>query len=265
MDNVLTPFILTSLIVGFVTAGLNIRFDRFFTILLLLFLFKFPVKYAINVFLWIIFLGSLTVILNNKDNIIKIPTKFKFNLFVIVPLLTLFSSLAGSLLFFTLSQRTLIVILAILAFIYGLRLVFVHFNEEDLKNKEPNNIIMKLCRIFGPVITGFFIGLVGTSLKPVKIPLGVKLGKMNLKQVYLGNVITAFFSSLFSIIWHYLFNTNLNTTYIYETIILGSSLWTFIHFISEITNIFFKEKWRKTFQIIIGILLILVSIKLFYF
>jgi len=47
-------FILTILIVGFVTAGLNIRFDRFFTILLLLFIFGMSITSAINIFLWVI-------------------------------------------------------------------------------------------------------------------------------------------------------------------------------------------------------------------
>ena len=49
-------FFLTILIVGVVTAGLTIKFDRFFAILLSMFLFKYSIFDAVNIFLWIIML-----------------------------------------------------------------------------------------------------------------------------------------------------------------------------------------------------------------
>jgi len=62
-------FVLTILIVGVVTAGLTIKFDRFFAILMLMFLFKYSVFDAVNVFLWIIMLGALMILLDNKEKI----------------------------------------------------------------------------------------------------------------------------------------------------------------------------------------------------
>ncbi|RKX74569.1 MAG: hypothetical protein DRP60_10075, partial [Spirochaetes bacterium] len=69
----ITPFLLTILIVGFVTAGLTIRFDRFFTILLLLFLFKYSIFDSVNIFLWIIMLGALMILLENKEKLASLP------------------------------------------------------------------------------------------------------------------------------------------------------------------------------------------------
>jgi len=81
-------FFLTILIVGFVTAGLNIKFDRFFTILLLLFIFGLSISNAINIFLWVIMFGALMVLLNNKRNISNLSKKMKVKLFVLIPLFT---------------------------------------------------------------------------------------------------------------------------------------------------------------------------------
>jgi len=67
----ITPFILTILIVGIVTAGLKIRFDRFFVILLLLFLFGKSINQSIDIFLWVIVLGAASILLQNRLEISK--------------------------------------------------------------------------------------------------------------------------------------------------------------------------------------------------
>jgi len=46
-------------------------------------------------------------------------------------------------------------------------------------------------------------------------------------------------------------------------ILLGAGLWTGIHYIFEFTNLFFPKSWRKPFQVLIGIALIVVSAKIF--
>jgi len=256
-------FLLTILIVGFVTAGLNIKFDRFFTILLLLFIFKFSIFQAINIFLWVIMLGALMIILDNKNKISSLSKSMKMKLFVMIPIFTLIATFFGTLLFSISSSTVLIIILGVLAILYGLRLMFIHFkkHELDLQNEHP--VIAKICGLFGPILSGFSIGLVGTSLKPLKIPFAIKIGKMNAKKVYLGNTITTFFASLFAIMWHFFFTTGMTINIFYEQMILGAALWTGIHYMFEITNIVFKDKWRKAFQILIGVILILMSIKIF--
>jgi len=256
-------FFLTILIVGFVTAGLNIKFDRFFTILLLLFIFGLSISNAINIFLWVIMFGALMVLLNNKRNISNLSKKMKVKLFVLIPLFTLVASFIGSSLFVNSSESVLLITLGILSILYGLRLMFVHFKEHELKFEKGHPEITKMCGLIGPWISGFFIGFVGTSIKALKIPFAIKIGKMNAKQVYLGNTISAFFASFFAIIWHFVLPKNMTSNIFYEQMILGLALLTGIHFVFELTNLFFKEKWRKSFQILIGFILLLASIKVF--
>ncbi|HFC11174.1 MAG TPA: hypothetical protein ENJ75_03270 [Candidatus Kaiserbacteria bacterium] len=257
----LTQFALTIIIVGFVTAGLRIRFDRFFAILLLLFLFGFGIKTSINVFLWVIALGALTIILQNKTKIYQLPKQKKIKLFLISPIFALFASLIGSVLFEYTTSNVLIITLGILAILYGARLVFIHFQKHELEYVKANPLISKICGLAGPWISGFFIGFVGTSFKSLKIPFAIKIGKMNAGQVYLGNTITAFFASLFAIIWHYILNQT-NAVF-YENMLLGLATFAGIHFVYELTEIVFPDKWRKSFQILIGIILIFVSAKIF--
>lgn len=256
-------FLLTILIVGFVTAGLNVRFDRFFTILLLLFIFGLSIFEAVNIFLWVIMLGALMILLDNKDKIIALPKKMKIKMFVLIPLFTLVASFLGSWIFSISSSSVLIIILGILAVLYGLRLMFIHFNKSEMNSQKENPKIAKICGLFGPILSGFFIGLIGTSLKPLKIPFAIKIGKMNAKKVYLGNTVTTFFASLFAIMWHFFFTAGMTIDIFYSQMILGAALWTGIHYVFEVTNLFFRDKWRRGFQILIGVILVLVSIKVF--
>ncbi len=259
----LIPFLLTALIVGFVTAGLNIRFDRFFTILLLLFLFKYSIHKAVDIFLWVMMFGSLIVILDNKETAFNVIRKMKSRFLIYIPLMTMIFSFVGTILFVYFSSEVLLITLGILAFLYGIRLVIVHFEEYELNFEKGHPKITKICGVLGPIISGFFIGFIGTSLKPLKMAFAVKVGRMNSKQVYLGNVITAFLSSVFAIFWHN-FLGGYNVNIFYDNMILGLALIMAIHIIFEITNTIFKDKWRTPFQVIIGLILVLVSIKIFF-
>ena len=259
------PFVLTILIVGVVTAGLTIKFDRFFAILMLMFLFKYSIFDAVNVFLWIIMFGALMIILDNKDKIAGLPKQMKIKMFVMIPVFTILASLLGTLLFISSSKTPLIIIMGILAILYGLRLVFIHFKPEemDLDPKKQRPVFAKLCSLLGPWISGFSIGFIGTSLKPLKIPLAIKVGRMNAKSTYLGNTVTTFFAASFAIMWHFLLGKTATSGTFYEQLLLGAALWTGIHYMSELTNLLFSHKWKKLFQIVIGIILVLASIKVF--
>ena len=262
----ITPFVLTIIIVGVVTAGLTIKFDRFFAILLLMFLFKYTIFDAVNIFLWIIMMGALMIILDNREKIAGLPKQMKIKMFVLIPVFTLIASLLGTLVFRASGKVALIVILGILAILYGLRLIFIHFKPEEV-NLDPKNqrpVFAMLCSFIGPWISGFSIGLIGTSLKPLKIPLAIKVGRMNAKSTYLGNTVTTFFASSFAIMWHAIL-TNEGSTGpdFYEQMILGTALWTGIHYFHELTNLFYKEKWKKVSQIVVGIVLAAMSIKIF--
>ena len=259
----LFEFLLTILIVGFVTAGLNIRFDRFFTILLLLFIFNKSIFDSVNIFLWVIMPGALIIMLDNKKKISALPKSVKIKMFLLIPLFTLIASFIGSLLFMYSSRAALIIVLGLLAIFYGIRLMIIHFKEHELEFEKGHPGITKFCGMLGPWISGFFVGLVGTSLKSLKIPFAIKIGKMNAKQVYLGNTITTFFASLFAIMWHFVLVKSTSVNLFYDQMILGLALFVGIHLIFELTNLFFRNKWRKGFQIFIGAMLLLASIKVF--
>ena len=256
-------FVVIAVVVGIVTSGLKIRFDRFFTILMLMFVSGRAISDSINIFLWVIMLGALMVLLDNKDKIAVMPKPMKKKMFILIPIFTLIASFLGSLLFVRTSTNTLIITLGVLAILFGLRLVFIHFKQHELEYEEGHPVITKLCGLLGPWLSGFFIGFMGTSLKPLKMSFAIKIGKMNAKKVYLGNTMTTFFASSFAILWHFALSNEPNSSVFFDQMIYGMAIWTGIHYMYELSNIIFKTKWQKVFQIIIGIALVLVSIKIF--
>lgn len=257
----ITPFILTIFIVGIVTAGLKIRFDRFFVILLLLFLFGKSIDQSIDIFLWVIVLGAASILLQNRFEISKMEASKKKKMFIFIPVMTFIFSWFGSYLFSISSANILLITLAILAFLYGLRLTFLHFKEHEFNYTNEKPAYVKICGLFGPVISGTSLGFIGTSLKSLKVPFGVKVGKMNIKQVYFGNTVTSFFASGFAIFWHKIL-TGTSNEQLFANFMLGASLWVGVHYIYEFTDIFFPNKWRKAFQIIIGLALLVAGIKI---
>ncbi len=82
---------------------------------------------------------------------------------------------------------------------------------------------------------------------------------MNLEQVYLGNTITAFYASLFAIILHSFYSAKALMTV--NDILLGAGLWLSIHIIYVLTDSIFPNRFRKIFQIVIGIILVAVAFK----
>jgi len=260
-------FLIIILVVGFVTAGLKIRFDRFFTILMLMFVMKYSIQDSVNIFLWVIMLGALLILIGNRAKIAQMPAPMKKKMFILIPLFTLIPSFGGSWLFMHASTQTLIIVLGVLAILFGLRLALIHFKEHEFNYTEGHPVITKLCGLFGPWISGFFIGLIGTSLKPLKIPFAVKVGKMNIQKVYLGNVMTTFFASSFAIIWHYVLAPQKDASNFLEQMYIGVGIWLGIHIIFMIFDKIFDSKASpkllKGFQIVIGIALVLVSAKIF--
>ena len=255
----ISSIIIVGAIVGIITAGLSIRFDRFFVMLLLLFLAGVAIKDAVNIFLVVIFLGAILILAENKSNLKNIPSDNKIKFLTIVPLAAAIFSWLGTWVFFLSSARVLILTLGVLTTLYGLRLIFIHFKDKEKNQNQPQADIVKLCGLFGPIISGFFIGFIGTSLKSLKIPFAVKVGKMSLPQVYLGNVITSAYAALFAIIWRILF-FGVNQIYF---LAYGVIIWGVVQAISDMTLSFFPESWKKVFQVVIGIILLVAAIKVF--
>lgn len=145
-------FVIIGLIVGTVTAFLSIRSDRFFTILLLLFIAGLSIKESIDLFLWIIFIGSATMLLMNKDSLMRIPRENKIKFLTLIPLLAFIAVFLGTLLFINVNSIVLLCVLGIITIIYGLRMIFIHFNEYDYKEKDAKPVIQKLCGFLGPIL-----------------------------------------------------------------------------------------------------------------
>jgi uncharacterized membrane protein YfcA len=255
-------FFVIALIVGFVTAGLKIQFDRFFAIILLVSLMGLSVAGAVNTFLWIVFLSAGYVLWKNREKIKGMPQVNKKKFLTIIPLLAFVGVFIGTIIFNKVSNNVLMITLGILALLYGLRLIFIHFKPHEFEYKNEKPIYQKICGLFGPVVSGFFAGFIGTTLKPLKIPFAVKVGHMNMGQVYLGNTITAFYASFFAIILHSIYLKQNAMTM--NNVFLGIGLWLMIHIVYVFSSLVFKDKWRKLFQILIGIILVIVSFKFFF-
>lgn len=256
-------FLILTLVVGIITAFVNVKYDRFFILLLLIFIFGINISKGVDILLWTIFFGSLTILLENSDKIRSLPKKMKIKLFVAIPLITVIPTFLGSYLFRISSSTILIFTLAIITVLYALRMVLIHFKPEEMNHPITENKYQKFCGIFGPIISGLSIGFIGTSLKAIKIPFAIKKGKLNMNQVYIGNTFTATYASAFSLIWH-------NTIFAKEAAIInfkecflyGAAIWTVIYFTSKFISFFVKQEWKKAAQIIIGFFLFFAFSKL---
>lgn len=263
MNVEIVRLLLATAIVGFVTAGLRIKFDRFFVIILLFLLIGKTIFASVNIYLWVILFGAVHILLQNFSKIKAMPKKDLTKMLIMIPTLTAAATFAGSYLYAIASARVLVVALGVLAALYGLRLVLIHFKEHEFNYTAPNKGFQLFCSLFGPLLSGLSIGFIGTSLKALKIPFAVKVGKLNLQKVYLGNTMTTFFAASFAILWHNsLFANSGDNISLLNSLLYGSAFWTLTHYFSEITDLFFKNEWRKGFQITIGIILVLVSFKL---
>ncbi|MCD6090254.1 MAG: hypothetical protein J7J72_02025 [Bacteroidales bacterium] len=259
----ITNFILLTFIVGIVTGFIGVKYDRFFILLLIIFLFGNNISQGIEILLWTIFFGSGMVITENKEKIQALPKKMKVKLFGIIPMLALLPTLAGAYLYSISSKKTLLIILAAITLLYGLRMIFIHFKPKEMNYPVQASKFQKMCGLFGPIVSGFSLGLIGTSLKSLKIPFAVKVGKLNIRQVYLGNAFTAFASSGLALVWHNTLFSVQDFSYNFENyFLMAAALWTIIHFIAKITEIFTKDKWKKPATIIIGIGLLVAFVKL---
>lgn len=256
-------FLILTLVVGIITAFINVKFDRFFILLLLIFIFGFNITKGVDILLWTIFFGSLSILFENLDKIKSFPKKMKIELFVELPLITIIPTFLGSYLFSISSSKILIITLAIITALYALRMILIHFKAEEMNYPVTENKFKKFSRIFGPIISGLSISFIGTSLKAIKIPLAVKKGKLNINQIYIGNAVTATFASAFSLIWHNtIFPKETANIYFEQYFLYGAAIWTVIHFTSKFSSVFIKQEWNKTAQIIIGFLLFFAFAKL---
>jgi uncharacterized membrane protein YfcA len=209
-------------------------------------------------------LGAGYVLFKNRTKLYALPASNKKKFLSIIPFIAFLGAFVGTALLRVVDGATLRVLFGLIALLNGLGLMFIHFGTHELEYKNEKPAYVKFCGLFGPLVSGFFTGFLGTTLKQLKVPFAVRAGRMNLQQVYLGNTVTAFFAALFAILLH-IYYLPLGISMTTRDFLLGVFLWAMIHVVFEFTQRFFKNSWRKPFQIFIGALLLLAAFRFIAF
>lgn len=259
----ITNFLILTITVGIITAFIGAKYDRFFILLLIIFLFGNNIGQGVEILLWTIFFGSGMILTENKEKITGLPKKMKIKLFGLIPLLALLPSLLGAYLFSISSSRVLLAVLSLITLLYALRMIFVHFKSEEMNYPTTPSKFQKMCGLFGPIISAFTLGYIGTSIKTLKIPFAVKVGKLNIKQVYFGNAFSAFAGSGLALIWHNILFAKQDLNFSFEHyFLMAAAIWAAIHFIAKLSSTFIKPNWQKWAQIVVGVGLLVAFVKL---
>ncbi|MEM3408139.1 MAG: TSUP family transporter [Candidatus Micrarchaeia archaeon] len=253
MLDIFTIFII-GLISGIITAALSIRADRFFIILLLISIAGLSSKSAVQTFFFVAFFSVILYLMVNYNNILATIKNRNYNLHLIVLIIIIFS-LIGSYMFSIISDNFLRIILGIVAILYGIRILLIKINQNiNLKEIYDDNF----CKVFGPAISALSVSLIGTSLKPLKIPYVVNLRNIKRESAYTASIFIFFLSLTFSIIFHYTF-TGIDFE---NTVPLAFLLFVFVTLTFEFANKILTEKIRSQIHFIIGSILLIVGTRL---
>ncbi|MCL4369307.1 MAG: TSUP family transporter [Chloroflexi bacterium] len=153
--------VLAAVIVGFVTASIKINMDRFFLVILLLFLVGLPFQEAILINLLVVLAAAAILFYRQAQGLRKLPRHY-------LPAVvgsSMVGGLAGRALGLVLPQPILLILFGIYALGVGLRLVLV---KMDLKAAAlcPPARLTPLFLFFGLVA-----GLLSAGGKPYKVPI----------------------------------------------------------------------------------------------
>ncbi len=108
------------------------------------------------------------------------------------------------------------------------------------------------------MISSFSVGLIGTSLKSIKLPFAINARNISKESAYTSNIVVFFFSIVFAIIFHSILS-GISFNLILPT---ASLLFIVTYFTFELVSHFLNEKLRKNAHIIIGIILLFVGFRL---
>ncbi len=153
--------ILAALIVGFVTASIKINMDRFFLVILLLFLVGLPFQEAILINLLVVLAAAAVLFYRQSRGLRKLPRHY---LGPIVAASAL-GGLVGRGVALVLPQPVLLILFGIYAVGVGLRLVLVKMHPKGAMTCPPTRLV-PLFLSFGLVT-----GLLSAGGKPYKVPI----------------------------------------------------------------------------------------------
>ena len=157
----LVKAILAALIVGFVTASIKINMDRFFLVILLVFLVGLPFQEAILINLLVVLAAAGILFYRQSQGLRKLPRQY-------LPAIVISSAiggLAGRALGLALPQPLLLVLFGVYAVGVGLRLVLVKMDPKAAALCAP----AQLAPLF--LFFGLIAGLLSAGGKPFKVPI----------------------------------------------------------------------------------------------
>lgn len=153
--------ILAAVIVGFVTTSIKINMDRFFLVILLLFMVGLPFQEAILINLLVVLAAAGILFYRQAPGLRKLPRHY---LPAIVGSSAL-GGLAGRALGLALPQSVLLILFGVYAVGVGLRLVLVKVDPKAAAACPP----VQLAPLF--LFFGLIAGLLSAGGKPFKVPI----------------------------------------------------------------------------------------------
>jgi uncharacterized membrane protein YfcA len=161
----LTPLILRAIlaavIVGFVTASIKINMDRFFLVIMLLFLVGLPFQEAILINFLVVLAAAGILFYRQSQGLRKLPRQY------LLPIVasSAIGGLAGRGLGLVLPQPILLILFGVYAIGVGLRLVLVKMDPKAAVICSP----ARLTPLF--LLFGLIAGLLSAGGKPFKVPI----------------------------------------------------------------------------------------------
>ncbi len=161
LANLVLRAVLASLIVGFVTASIKLNMDRFFLVILLVFLIGMPLEQAILVNLLVLLVAAVILYARQGRGVRAIPRDF----LVVIAASSAVGGVLGRLLGLSVPPSVLMILFGIYAIGVGLRLVLVKPNIGAAAGCSSGRLVPLF--LFFSVVTG----MLSAGGKPFKIPI----------------------------------------------------------------------------------------------
>lgn len=153
--------VLAAIIVGFVTASIKINMDRFFLVILMVFLVGLPFDEAILINLLVVLAAAGILFYRQSQGLRKLPRQY----LPVIVASSAIGGLAGRVLGLALPQPMLLILFGIYAVGVGLRLVLVKMEPKGAAICPP----ARLTPLF--LFFGLIAGLLSAGGKPYKVPI----------------------------------------------------------------------------------------------
>lgn len=241
--------ILTSLIVGFVTASIKSYIDRIFLVLLMLFILKLPITQAILINLLVMSLASYFFYARHEGKLRALPRGHLWG----IALLAGAGAIAGRLVALAVGAKVLAALLGLYAIGVGLRLLLVKLAPPSMQ-REPGPAIYPLAFGWAAVT-----GLVSAGGKPFQVPIMVRWLKLNPNQAYILASLVTLSATIGAVLTQLVVAPQA-----FAGAVAGWALYFFasITVVALVVERFWTPKLQQVVSYIIGPLLILAGLRL---